>query len=266
MINIVIFSKDRACQLDLFARSFSKHFRGDMDDNINVIYTYSDDKYKEGYDLFLGKNYGISMISEDGGSFKHLTESAIDPELPYTLFFVDDNILKENFDVGCSEMKIFEDNPDILCLSLRLYSGINYCYTIPCESPAPNLGTANTWEWEGQPGDWGYPMSLDGHIFRTQEILDIMKGLDYKSPNTLEGHLANQPIKRPKMICLDNSVVVNNPCNKVQVDNGNHCGNVEAEFLNTMYLVNRQISLCNIEGIVNNAPHQEIDVIIEEAK
>ena len=266
MINVIIFSKDRACQLDLFIRSFNKYFRGSMDDNIQVIYTYSNAHFKEGYDYLKTRKYGVSLIDEAGRSFKELTEQAIDPSLPFTVFFVDDNILKNEFSLDCREMGVFEDNEDLLCLSLRLYSGINYCYTIPCESPAPDLGDNNVWKWAGLKGDWGYPMSLDGHIFRTPEILNLMKGLDYQSPNTLEGTLANHPLPQERMICLDKSVLINNPCNKVQIDNGNHCGKIPADFLNNQYLLGRQISMTNIDGIENNAPHQELDVVIEEVQ
>ena len=107
-------------------------------------------------------------------------------------------------------------------------------------------------------------MSLDGHVFRTNEILPLIKSLDYRSPNTLEGALASRPLGHKRMVCLDDSVIVNNPCNKVQTDNGNHCGNVPADFLNRLYIAKREIALCNIEGIKNKAPHEEIDVIIEE--
>ena len=264
MFNIIIFSKDRACQLDLLLRSFRDYFRGDMDDNIRVLYTYSDDKYKEGYDILMGHKYGVPMILEESSNFKRDTEALIMPELPYTLFLVDDDVLKSEFQSDCKEMQIFACDPDILCLSLRLYKGINYCYTIPCDSPAPALSVDNTWEWKGQLGDWGYPMSLDGHIFRTSEILPLIKSLGYSSPNTLEGTLANNPLPQSKMICLDQSVVLNNPCNKVQIDNGNHCGHIPASFLNTMYLRNQYISLNNLRGIQNRAPHQEVEILFEE--
>jgi len=266
VLNIMVFSKDRACQLDLFIRSFNKYYRGDIDDSLNVIYTYSNDKYCLGYEELKKRGYGISYHDEQGRNFKQLTESMIDSNNPYTVFFVDDDVFKNPFDIDCREMKIFETDPDILCLSLRLYSGVNYCYTIPCDSPAPELSPENTWEWEGLKGDWGYPMSLDGHVFRTNEIQELLKSFDYRSPNTLEGSLAARPLNKKKMICLDDSAIVNNPCNKVQTDNANHCGDISAEFLNRLYLANREISMSNIDGIKNNAPHQEIDVIIGEVK
>lgn len=263
MLNILVFSKDRACQLDLFIRSFKKYFKGCAGDSLSVIYTYSTIEYKEGYELLIERHSGINFIDEKGRSFKTLTEQNIHGKNPYTVFFVDDNIFKGPFSIECKEMALLGSDSDILCLSLRLYSGIDYCYTIPCKSPAPTLSPENTWAWRGLLGDWGYPMSLDGHIFRTHEILYLMTRTDYKSPNTLEGALATRPLSKEKMVCLDESVIINNPCNKVQTDNGNHCGTVRADFLNKLYLIKKQISLCNIEGLKNKSPHQEIDVVVE---
>ena len=49
-MNIIIFSKDRACQLDLFLRSLKKYFKEFEELNFNILYTYSNDKFKIGYD------------------------------------------------------------------------------------------------------------------------------------------------------------------------------------------------------------------------
>ena len=57
---------------------------------------------------------------------------------------------------------------------------------------------ATTWHWMGMEGDWGYPMSLDGHIFRTAEIAPLLEHLDYRNPNVLEAALARRPLTLPK--------------------------------------------------------------------
>jgi hypothetical protein len=262
MFNVIIFSKDRACQLDLLIRSINKYYRGSSGDNVKVLYTYSTEYFKEGYGILKDREYGIDLVYEGGSSFKELTENLIDPRNPYTFFLVDDDVFKNPFDIDCKEMEIFKSDEDIACLSLRMHPGINYCYTIPCDSPAPEISPDLTWKWRGEVGDWGYPMSLDGHIFRTSDILPLMKSLDYSSPNTLEGTLANHPLSREKMVCLKDSVIVNNPCNKVQTDNANHCGDISAEFLNNAYLNGGEISMINIHGVKNTAPHTELEILI----
>ena len=49
-INIIGFSKDRPAQLELFIRSMKFYFREFYEYKINILYTYSDDRFKEGYD------------------------------------------------------------------------------------------------------------------------------------------------------------------------------------------------------------------------
>ena len=263
MLNIIIFSKDRACQLDLFLRGLSKFYKGSHEDSVQVIYTYSSDEFKRGYDALIARDFSAKLTYENGADFKTLTESLINTKNPYTVFFVDDNIFKAPFSIDCKEMLLLERDSDIACLSLRMHKGINYCYTIPCDTPPPELSSDNTWDWLGLKGDWGYPMSLDGHIFRTTDILGLMKALPYRSPNTLEGALANFPLSREKMVCLNDSAIFNNPCNKVQNDNGNHCGNVSAEYLNSVYLEGKIISMDNTDGVTVTSPHTEVKIIFE---
>jgi hypothetical protein len=107
-------------------------------------------------------------------------------------------------------------------------------------------------------------MSVDGGFFRTEEIHPLVARLDYKNPNTFEGTLANHPIDKPLMICLDKSAILNIPANKVQTANGNLCGDIPADKLNRLFLDRKQLSINNISGHINKAPHEEIDYIIEE--
>jgi hypothetical protein len=65
------------------------------------------------------------------------------------------------------------------------------------------------------------------------------------------------------MICFQEAKVMNLPINKVQTANGNHCGNISAEFLNEQFLNNKTISLLEIEQTTNTAPHQEVDIRFE---
>ena len=116
------------------------------------------------------------------------------------------------------------------------------------------------------PGDYGYPLSLDGHIFRSGEIYAFVKNCTYHNPNTMEGAWQHQFTDRTRMVCYDKSIVVNNPVNRVQTVNGNVHGNVTAEFLNEQYLSGKIISLTPFDGIENVSCHQEIEIIFEDEK
>ena len=261
MINIIVFSKNRAAQLELFIRSFKKYVANADNYTIKVIYLCTDDQYEKGYrKLFEMKYSNVEYIRES--NFKQNVIETIDKNKKYTVFFVDDNIFKNPFDFFDEQMEIFNNDKEILCRSLRLHKNISICYPEgkrPINQPV--FSDNNTFYWMGEQGDYGYPMSLDGHIFRTEQIYPYVVNLHYTNPNTMEGMWASRPMRQPKMICYDKSIIVNNPCNKVQTVNGNIHGNVNTIDLNNNFLEGKIISMKNIDGIENISCHQEIEII-----
>ena len=260
-MNIIVFSKDRAMQLELFIRSFNKYVKDFDKYNIKILYTYSNNKYMEGYNKLFDMKYpNVTFVKEN--NFKSDLQSMIDINDKYTVFFVDDNTFKHPIDFYDKQMEIFENDKQILCRSLRLYPGLTFCYTMNVPMTKPVFLHNNIFFWRGQSADFGYPMSVDGHIFRTPEIMQYVNGIEYNNPNSFEGNMAPRPMNLPKMICYDKSIIVNNPCNKVQTNNANLHGKVKPEDLNSKFLDGYVISLENIDGIQNKACHQEIELIL----
>lgn len=245
MINIVVFSKDRGCQLDLFLNSLKKFFIGVNINNVHVLYTYSNEAFGAGYVKAISYHPDVHYVYENKGKFKEDLLKNIFLTNIFTMFFVDDIIFKDEFNLMYDEVYEFIKNPDIACLSLRLHPGISYCYTMNIPMVAPEfLGGKLMWEWrKACQGDFSYPMSLDGHLFRTIDILSKFVQLDYNNPNTLEGNLANNPLIMPYMTCFSKSKIVNIPANKVQDVNGNRHGQVSAQYLNEQFLLGKRLSL-----------------------
>ena len=261
MINITVFSKNRAAQLELFIRSFNKYVFNAENYMINVIYQFTDDQYRMGYEKLFGMMYSnVTYVKES--NFKQNVIDTIDLNKKYTVFFVDDNIFKNPFNFYDEQMGIFDNDDEILCRSLRLHTKLTICYPEGNRHIKPPVFSDNNiFYWKGEQGDYGYPMSLDGHIFRTKQIYPYIIKPYYVNPNTMEGSWASRPMNLPKMICYDNSIIVNNPCNKVQTVNGNIHGNVSITDLNNKFLDGKLISLNNIDGIENSSCHQEIEMI-----
>ena len=260
MLNIIVFSRDRACQLELFIRSMKFYFKEFSEYKINVLYTFSDFKFKEGYDkLFkIYNDSNINYIRES--NFKSQVVSLLNIDNPYTVFFVDDIVFKNSFSLTSLPFKLLTLRDDILTLSLRLHTKLTYCYPARIEMTPPEFDNSNAFKWYGLRGDYGYPMSLDGHFFRTKEILSITKVITFKNPNSYESMLAGYPLNRPKIICFEDSIIVNNPINKVQNFNNNVHGNITAEYLNQKFLDDYIIDLENFKGIKNDSCHQEINI------
>ena len=259
-INIVVFSKDRAMQLELLIRSFN-HFVVNSDLYIiNVIYTYSNDRFRQGYDKLINMGYS-NVVFHKETNFKPNLLELIDVNKEHTVFFVDDIVFKNPLDFYDKQMEIFDWDASIVCRSLRLHTDLNYCYPLRIPMKQPKFLKDNVFIWKGLKGDYGYPMSLDGNIFRTKDIIALLTNLEYANPNTLEGamvqHTQGLP---PKMICYERSALLSNPLNKVQNVNDNICGTISAEFLNNKFLDGFIIDITNFMGLHNRSCHQEIPV------
>jgi hypothetical protein len=257
-INIIVFSKDRALQLELFLRSFRRFVNSPSKCEISILYTYSDDGFKEGYNILM-KEQPANVVFYKESNFKQDTIKLIDTEKYYTVFFVDDIVFKEPFNFYDEQMDIFNNNMDIACRSLRLHPHLTYCYAESRDMRQPIFGENNIFNWTRETGDYGYPMSQDGHIFRTHQIYWMHVDLDYHAPNTLEGKLHLQRRKMPpKMICYEKSKIINNPMNRVQFASINRCGNISAEYLNNRFLDGYIIDIEPFVGFDNTAVHTEI--------
>ena len=263
MLNIIVFSKDRAAQLELFIRSMKMYFKEFNQYKINILYTYSNDNFKLGYEkLFLIHNdKNINYIKETL-KFKEHVLLLLDQENPYTVFFVDDIVFKNPFTLESKQFKLFTMNDEILTLSLRLHPYLTYCYPARIRMNSPKFDSNFIFKWYGESGDYGYPMSLDGHFFRTKEFSALTKVLNFNNPNSYEAILAGYPLNRLKMICFEESVILNNPINKVQNYNNNIHGTISAEYINNQFLEDKIIDLENFKGIKNISCHQEIEIKI----
>jgi glycosyltransferase involved in cell wall biosynthesis len=264
ILNIIIFSKDRACQLELLLRSLELFFQNWQSYSVNIIYAYSNNDYKQGYELVKQQhptfNY-LPELEEDIESFKNKVVVCSKSSHPYTMFLVDDLVFKSPVDLKDATFQHFVDNLDILCLSLRLSPQIKYCYVTNTFSPPPCFDENLVWNWQIQSKntDWGYPMSLDGHIFRTSEIHDLILNLSFANPNELEANLANQPLSSHQMICYSESKVVNVPANKVQtIFDNRHAQMSNVNELNQQFLAGNKLSLKPILNTRNISVHQEI--------
>lgn len=269
MINIIIFSKDRAAQLDLLIRSIKQFFDAWQAFKWNVLYTCSNESFFRGYQLTMSKHPEFNYIREY--DFKKQLVGMINKTMPCTLFFVDDNVFKRSFSVKSREFRYFDEYNDKNVLSLTLRLGLNttQCYTQRRESTLPIFMSTDphTWAWKAAEGpEWCYPMSVDGGFFHTEDILPKIENLSYQNPNTFEGILANNPIDKPLMVCFDQSVVMNVPANKVQTANANECGSIPAGYLNDNYLQGKQLSINNFVGYINKAPHEEVNFILEDIR
>lgn len=261
MINVIIFSLNRASQLDLLLRSMKKYFKEFFKYQIKILYKYTSPDYMEGYSKLIKIHSDENIIWKKEDDFQKDLISLFDVSLKHSVFFVDDIIFKEPFSMEEDNFKYFDKHGDILCLSLRLHPRLTYCYAANVMMKPPEFFKNNVFLWAGQYGDYGYPMSLDGHIFKTKNIYYYILYLKYDGPNSLESQMSsNPPLHFPKMMCYDKSIIINNPINKVQEWNNNFHGKIKPEYLNEKFLSGKILDLSVYEGIENISCHQELPI------
>lgn len=252
MFNVVVFSKDRPAQLDLLIRSMQKNLLWKNTpkriEKIYILYKCSDGRYKSGYHRLIGNIPDVFCLYEEH-DFKEDLIYMVDVEKPYTFFLVDDNIFVRRAYV--EDYAVYLRNEKLICYSMRMAPGYTYCYAT--DTRMKPMGKP-TWDWRNAPGDYGYPMSLDGHIYRTGDIINMIKTLEYDCPNRLEGMLMVDPPKRKMIMCGQRAKLVGLPWNKVQTINGNrHMGMSQENFL-YMFLNNMQISFGALEKFFQDNP------------
>ena len=107
MINSIIFSKDRAAQLDLLLKSIGKNAKDIF--QLKVIYASSEISFEKGYEKLIDKYPEVKWMKESS-NFKEDVLSAIDnTESEYTCFFTDDDIVYRKINEEDLTSKLKED-------------------------------------------------------------------------------------------------------------------------------------------------------------
>lgn len=268
MINGIVFSKDRATQLKLFLDSVEKNAKNIFD--LQIIYKSSHDDFNEGYEK-LKKSYpNIKWINESD-NFKNDVLSCIDKDnYEYTTFFTDDDIIYREIKEE-DLLKNLKEDKDCFCFSMRLGKNVNWCYTMNCDNVLKEDYEDEKfirWNWQLHYMDFGYPLSVDGHIFRTKEIKKLTKKVQFHNPNSYEGALQifnNFP--RKNMWAFKESVLVNSPTNIVQSTSPNLNGQehgVSAKELNDKFLAGSEIVMEKIDFSNIRGCHQELELPMSE--
>jgi len=243
MITVICWSKDRAAQLDLTLSTYKKYFKEWKEQTLNIIYTYSNDFYKQGYDLIKQYHPEFNWILET--NFKNDTLKCLNSDKLLTSFIVDDDVFIDYFSMENNEIKEFLNNDTITCVSPRLGLHINFCYTQNKPQPQPQLDEKRMWNWtKNCVHDWNYPSSVASfHLFRTRDIL-FLNNTSFRAPNSLESEFNNYyPRNKEFMICFENAKCFCSAPNRVQTENNNLCLNTYSiDFLNKEFLNNKRLS------------------------
>lgn len=262
-MDVLIFSKNRAIQLLACIQSFKDYCKEFNNLNINILYRSTNDELEKGYDIIkniLKLNTNISWHKEK--NFQTQTKNIISNMKNQTMMFlVDDILFVNNFSLYDQQFELMRNNIDYLILSLRLHSGVNRCYATDKPNKVPQFVKKCIWNWQTAEGDWNYPMSLDGNVYKTALIKEKIKYLYFYNPNTLEALLDRSKDNIPSYLCcyLTSPKLINVPANKVQdVYNNRFEKSISINELNEILLSGKKISYKEHLGIKPDTVHVPI--------
>lgn len=233
MINAIIFSKNRPAQLDLLLKTLPEYF------NAKVIYLATDTSFEQGYQICQSHN----AIFEKEFDMKSQVLSHISE---YTTFFTDDSFFYIQPDINILKEAMKDMLKFLPQFSLRL--GLNTYKNYNFESLLPKFKKSfveksyiywNTKEYNYDEY-YGYKMSVDGHIYKGEDLINILNKISWGNPNIIECEMNKyENLISDEIGCFKQSVLVVNPVNRVQDVCQNWCGEkypISAADLNQMYL------------------------------
>ena len=266
-VECIIFSMDRALQLHALLSSYFEQVANPVP--VHVLYRVSSRRHQQAYEelvsLFSRKDVRF-VCQQSPETFRTQTLEILESLQSEKMFFlVDDDLFINPVDIG----DFTRGNPYTEVWSLRLGGHLTRSYMVGQDQPLPPpiLGVVPEedklrWCWKDGKLDWGYPISVDGHLFATDEILSMAKVVPFNSPNTLEANLqVFNVVFLPRYgVSYRQSKIINIPCNKVQQDNKNRFGNIQQDYLLEQWLKGNQIDYRKLYGLRPKSVHEEVSL------
>jgi hypothetical protein len=244
----IVFSRKRPMQVDALLTSLATYAK-DVFDEICVLYRL-DAEYTAGYEKVRALHPGIRFVQCT--DIKRDIAAALDCD--FVSFFVDDDLVYRPVTREC----FTHITDDVLCFSLRLGLNTTYCYPLDCIQALPlyesdKNGRFMKWAWDFGSCDFGYPYSIDGHVFRADEVRQAIERMVFTNPNEFEQQWQCEPTCRRFMVAFTTSCVVGVPANIVQTSYANRHERGSVEELNKLFLRNYRIDAGAMHYSVNAA-------------
>jgi len=230
-VDIVLWSFDRASQVDLLLRSIKDKFKSAGD--IYILYKYSTEEFERSYQLIYEKDYGLNIHWIRQDDFEYDTRYILGAlKTPCFLPLSDDDVFVNEVTVSDKIIDLLA-GPEYNAFSLK--SGLNITKHYPnFIVPQPRFDRIGTdllsWTWQEseRQHDWGYPTCVNCYVFNKQYYSGLISGIKFDRPVTLEAELNLCVQKRigifkTKMMCYEKSSILNIPVNQVQSVVTNFC-------------------------------------------
>lgn len=269
MLQIIIFSFNRAIQLDALLASIIRYW--EMPEySLDVVYNTSSKMFERGYELLKEKyagNNSITFHKESKYINQYRLKEVINPynlkrlwKYPYlrrpktdfryltinimekskaenVAFLTDDSVFVNKVNIPVNVFSWLAESPTSRQFSLRIGEGMN---NQPDKGIVKDNGLLS-WNMKGNNLDtnWGYQFSVDGHIYNKASILKLFRSYVFCNPNSLEGYLCNI-IRRKNWFneakAFSETRLLSFPINMVQQVEDNESMGVSTEMMNDYYI------------------------------
>lgn len=267
MLQIVIFSFNRALQLDTLITSLKEQWKQPAY-QLDVLYNSSSDAFQQGYEQLIEKHesaiirfhkegkdkrtYSLRewgnpvnfvhllrfpMLRHPCSNFRPLLIKLIEENpLREVMFMTDDAMYIRPVNIPQEQLDWVNERPFERQYVLRMGLGMN-------EQPENIIDCGDFLEWNTydvpQDNNWGYHFSVDAHIYSKQLILRLFKDYVFTSPNSLEGYICKQ-VRRHHWLKNARSprfgTLLSYPINMVQTFSDNETLGISIEMMNDYYL------------------------------
>lgn len=261
-IDIIIYSKDRAMQLDLLLQSIYENFS-----NVGTVYVLHDHSSKQfslGYSVVERRYPNVVFIHQTKKTFADVLRNTVANvvQTPFVLPLCDDDVITRS--IGINFAHLITD--DVIGLSLRHGKNITLSYHTgavvgpPSFIDVPSFPNLAMWNWtlENPHTTWGYPYQAGGMIYSTSFFKMLLLNSHFMLPNSLEMAMMSNKRNwhRNLLMCFDKNPVVNVSINRVQNENHNRGGrdvHYSVADLNELLLSHHRIDLHDVmEKCKNN--------------
>jgi hypothetical protein len=260
-VNILIFSTNKAMQLEACIRSIKDNYKDFQKSLVTVLYRATNKSFARGYDIVKEYHPDVNFVQETDFRIQVLENlySNFAQNNSYSMFLADDDLFISSFSLKDRPFDLFNSAKDkVASLSLRLYKKIDKHHKCDTKQiPPSTFSRGHAWKWSmSSPGDWSYPMSINGNIYCSSFIRHVCSHINFHNSNTLEANLSLvRPLPETMLCYPERSKLVNNP---IAISHAMH--NIfekteTIEDLNTMLIDGNIIDFWPVQNIPNNMVH-----------
>ena len=191
-------------------------FNKNLENLKTLIKSLKDNVFGKNEIIVFDQNNKLKNIQIDAevigvNNLKNDLISKIKDDLNINFLIIDENkFCYDKFEIN--EIDDCLKNDEIFCFSLSLGKNITFCSNMNCENifkPIEEKSGILYWDWSIHYMDFGYPLNLDGTIYRGKELFKFLKNINFENSLELENSLQifdNYP--KNIMSCYDSSKII----------------------------------------------------------